>query len=100
MAASVFEKLEDIYPTVIGMIQNDRFNSHEFMLMLVHEYQELYVQALLEQNQSDQPSLAVAGRIADRLRKRTDLLTYLGTESIEHVFEQAHDFEVWQKVKP
>ena len=99
MAESVFEKLEESYPKLIGMIPNDIFNSLEFMPVLLREHQEPYIQALLEQNQSDQPSLAVAALIAEGLKRRTDLVTYLGKESIAHVFEQAHDFEIWQKVK-
>ena len=98
MAASVFEKLKEIYPTVIGMMSNDRFNSHEFMLVLVREHQELYVQALLEQNQSEQPSQVVAEKIASGLKERTDLVTHIGSEPIENVFEQTYHFDIWQKV--
>jgi hypothetical protein len=99
MPASVFERLEEIYPTIIDMMPNDIFNTHEFMLKLVQEYQELYVQALIEYSQSNQPSLLLLGRIASRLKERSDLITYIKSDSIENVFEQRHDFEVWEKVR-
>lgn len=99
MPASIFEKLEEIYPRIIAMMPDDLFNSHEFMLKLVEEYQELYVKALIEHSQSEQPSLVVIGKITQRLKERDDLVTYLRSESIENIFEQNYDFEVWQKVR-
>lgn len=99
MPASVFEKLEESYPSIIDMMPGDLFNTHEFMLKLVEEYQELYVQALVEYSQSDQPSLMVIGKIVTSLKERNDLITYIRRESVENVFEQNHEFEVWQKVR-
>ncbi len=68
MPASVFDKLEEIYPSIIDMMPDDLFNTHEFMLKLVQEYQELYVQALMEYSQNDQPSLMVIEQIASRTK--------------------------------
>jgi hypothetical protein len=97
--ASVFDKLEEIYPSIIDMMPDDLFNTHDFMLRLVQEYQELYVQALMEYSQNNQPSLMVIEQIARGLRKRNDLIIYVRSESIENVFEQQRDFEVWRKVQ-
>jgi hypothetical protein len=99
MSTSIFDKLEEIYPNIIAMIPDEPFNTHEFMLKLTQEYQELYVQALIEYSQHEQPSLMVLGQIVGILKKRNDLVTYLRSESIENVFEQKYDFEVWQKVQ-
>jgi uncharacterized protein (DUF2225 family) len=99
MSASIFDKLEEIYPNIIAMMPDEQFNTHEFMLKLVQEYQELYVQALIEYSQNDQPSLMVIGQIAKRLKKRDDLVTYIRSDIIENVFEHNHDFEVWQKAQ-
>jgi uncharacterized protein (DUF2225 family) len=99
MSASVFDKLEEIYPNIIAMLPDESFNTHEFMLKLTQEYQEFYVQALIEYSQNEQPSLMVIGQITKRLKERNDLVIYIRSESIENVFEQKHDFEVWQKVR-
>jgi len=99
MSASVFDELEKNYPNIIDIMPDDVFNTHEFMLMLVREHQELYVQALIEYSQHEQPSQMVIGQIVEILKKRDDLVTYLRSEAIENVFEKSHDFEVWQKIR-
>ena len=86
MAVSVFDKLEEIYPEIIEMMPGDLFNTHEFMLKLVEEHQELYVQALIEHSQDDAPSLIVIGKIAQKLRARNDLVTLVGSEAIENMY--------------
>ncbi len=99
MSASIFDELEKVYPDIINIMPDDVFNTHEFMLVLVREHQELYVQALIEYSQHEQPSQMVIGQIVEILKKRDDLVTYLRSEAIENVFEKSHDFEVWQKVR-
>ena len=98
MSASVFDKLEEIYPKIIDMMPDDLFNTHEFVLKLVQEYQEIYVQALIEYSNSDQPSLMVIEQIVRRLKERNDLVIYVRSVPIENIFEQKRDFEVWKKV--
>ena len=98
MPASVFDKLEEIYPKIIDMMPDDLFNTHEFVLKLVQEYQEIYVQALIEYSNSDQPSLMVIEQIVRRLKERNDLVIYVRSVPIENIFEQKRDFEVWKKV--
>ena len=99
MPESAFNKLEEIYPSIIDMMPEDLFNTHEFMVKLVQEHQELYVQALIEYSQNDQPSLMVVEQIIKGLRERNDLIIYVRSEPIENVFEQKRDFEVWRKVQ-
>ena len=99
MPASIFDKLEEIYPSIIDMMPDDLFNTHNFILRLVQEYQELYVQALMEYSKNDQPSLMVIEQIAAGLRERNDLIIYVRSEPIENIFEQKRDFEVWRKVR-
>jgi len=99
MSASVFKKLEEIYPSIIDMMPNELFNMHEFMLKLVEEHQELYIQALLEHPQDDEPSLVVIGKIAQGLKQRDDLLIYRGSETLENILDKSHDFEIWQKAQ-
>jgi hypothetical protein len=98
MPASVFDELEEIYPRIIDMMPDDVFNTHEFILKLVEEYQELYIQALVEYSQSDHPSLMVIEKIAKGLKGHNDMVIYAGNEPVENVFEQKRGFEVWQKV--
>jgi hypothetical protein len=97
MPASIFDKLEEVYPSIINMMPNDLFNTHEFMLKLTQEYQSLYVQALIEHSQYDQPSLLVIRQITSRLKERSDLVTHIRSEPIKNIFEQKIDFEIWQK---
>ena len=97
MSASIFDKLEEIYPSIINMMPDDLFNTHEFMLKLTQEYQSLYVQALIEYSQYDQPSLLVIQQITYRLKERSDLVIYVRNEPIKNSFDQKFDFEVWQK---
>ena len=99
MPESVFDELEEIYPIIIDMMPDGLFNTHEFRLKLVQEYQELYVQALIEYSKNDQPSLMVIEQIAKALKEREDLIAYVGSEPVENVFEQKRSFEVWQKVR-
>ena len=99
MSALVFDKLEEMYPSAIDSMPDNLFNTHEFMLKLVPDYQELYVQALIEYSQNDQPSLMAIEQIARGLRKRNDLIIYIRSECIENIFEQKRDFEVWRKVR-
>jgi len=99
MPASVFDKLEEIYPNIIEMMPGDVFNTHEFMLKLVQEYQELYVQALIEYSQNDQPSLLAIKQIVSGLKERDDLVAYVRSEPIENVFEEIQNFEIWRKVR-
>jgi len=99
MPISAFSKLEEIYPSIINLMPNDIFNMHEFMLKLVEEHQELYIQALLEHPLDDEPSQIVIGKIAQGLKKRTDLITYIKNETLENILAKKHEFEVWQKVK-
>ena len=99
MPASVFDKLEEIYPNIIEMMPGDVFNTHEFILKLVREYQELYAQALIEYSQNDQPSLLAIKQIVSGLKERDDLVAYVRSEPIENVFEEIQNFEVWRKVQ-
>ncbi len=99
MPESVFDDLEKIYPEIINLMPDDLFNTHEFMLMLVQEHQDLYVQALIEYSQHDQPSLMVIDQIVKSLKERDDLVIHLRSVPIENIFEQNHNFEVWQKVR-
>jgi hypothetical protein len=99
MSASVFSKLEGIYPGIIDKMPDTIFNMHEFMLKLVEEYQELYIQALLEHPLDDDPSQIVIGKIAQGLKRRADLVVYLKDESVENTPGKRHELEVWQKVR-
>jgi hypothetical protein len=71
VSALVFDKLDEIYTSIIDLMPDALFNTHEFMLKMVLEYQELYVQALIEYSQNDQPSLMVIEQIAKRLKNAT-----------------------------
>jgi hypothetical protein len=95
---SAFEELEEKYPEIVDMMA-DEFNSHEFILKLAQRYQRLYVQALSEYEDNDQPFLTVHSQIAKRLKKREDLVKHICNKTSRNIFGDDSDAAVWLKVK-
>jgi hypothetical protein len=97
MSASEFEALETVYEKVIALMPN-RFDSHEFILKLAQEYQQLYVKALVEYAESERPFKIVHGQIAMRLLKFPNLVTRVGEHISKDIFLQESTATLWQKV--
>jgi len=97
MSSSAFEELENNYTEIVGLMPA-KFDSHEFILVLAQRYQQLYVQALSEYADNNQPFLTVHGEIAKRLKKREDLVKHIGNRTSKNIFGDNSDAAGWQKV--
>ena len=92
-----FASLEAVYEQVIDLMPN-KFDSHEFILKLAQEHQQLYVQALAEHADNERPFQAVHSQIAMRLLKFPDLVTRVGEHISNDIFLQENSATLWQKV--
>ena len=98
MSSEIFEELEDCYPDVIEMME-DEFDSHDFILKLAHKNQTLYVQALIEYAGNEQPFQSVHKEIAKRLKKYPEQVVATGAKrNSENIFRVKSPAEVWRKV--
>jgi hypothetical protein len=97
MSASEFEALEAVYEQVIALMPN-KFDSHEFILKLAQEHQQLYVKALIGYVDSERPFQTVHGQIAMRLLKFPNLVTRVGEHISKDIFLQESSAIQWQKV--
>ena len=92
-----FTSLEAVYEQVIALMPN-KFDSHEFILKLAQQYQRLYVQALVENVDSESPFQVVHSQIAMRLLKFPNLVTRVGEHISKDIFLQENSATLWQKV--
>jgi hypothetical protein len=90
-----FSSLEAVYEKIIALMPN-KFDSHEFILKLAQEYQQLYVQVAYVD--SERPFQAVHGQIAMRLLKFPNLVTRVGEHISKDIFLQESSTIMWQKV--
>ena len=97
MSAFEFESLEAVYEKVIALMPS-RFDSHEFILKLAQEHQQLYVKALIEYVESERPFQIVHSQIAMRLLKYPNLITRVGEHISRDIFLQESTATLWQKV--
>lgn len=99
MAKEAFEKLETLFPKIVKLIDNEKFDSHDFILKLAQKQQNLYVQLLYVYKNNDQPFQSVHKEIAKRLKKRSDLVEHVGNTYSENIFGLKNRVAVWRKVK-
>jgi len=99
MSKDAFKELEKKYEKVVSLMPEDKFNSHEFILKLAQKYQKLYVQALIEYADNDQPFQSVHKEIAKRLKKRDDLVVHIDDKSSINIFGLKNKAAIWRKVK-
>jgi hypothetical protein len=97
MATAAYEALEEIYPNIVKLM-DDEFDSHDFILMLAHKYQKLYIQALYEHRDQTRPFHRVHMAIAKRLKKHTDLVRQVDSKPSPNIFRRDNKVAVWQKV--
>jgi hypothetical protein len=95
---SAFEELEEKFSEIVDMMP-DEFDSHDFILKLAQGYQQIYVQALSEYANNNQPFQSVHGEIAKRLKKRHDLVKHIDDKPSKNIFGLINDAAVWRKVK-
>ena len=95
---SALDELEEKFPEILRLMP-DEFDSHEFILMLAQGYQQLYVRALSEYADNNQPFQYVHSEIAKRLNKHDDLVKHIGDRPSRNIFGLVNDAAVWQKDK-
>ena len=91
-----FDELEKSYPDVIAQMPK-RFNTHEFILVLAHQNQSLYIKALAQCVDNQYPFQTAHGMLAKILAKFDDLIYYIGDEPSTNIFGQSSDASVWGK---
>ena len=99
MTKEVFERLEELFPRIVNLMSQDEFDSHEFILRLVQQYQRLYVQLLYVYKDNNQPFQSVHNQIAKRLKKRADLVRHVRDHSSKDIFGKPSRVAVWHKVE-
>jgi len=100
MSANAFEQLEEKYDEIVNLMpDDDDFDSHDFILRLAQKHQQLYVQALSEYANNNQPFQTVHAEIAKRLKKREDLVKQFGSRDSTNIFGLKSEAAVWRKVK-
>ena len=97
MTAEHFDALEAVYEEVINSMP-DTFDAHEFILKLAQRHQRLYVQALVEYAESDEPFKIVHGQIAIRLNNFPSRVTNIGKQNSKDIFLQVNSASLWRKV--
>jgi hypothetical protein len=93
-----FASLEAVYEKVIALMPS-KFDSHEFILKLAQEYQQLYVQALVEHVDSEKPFQVVHSQMAMRLLKFPNLVNRVGEHISKDILLQEGSAIMWQKVE-
>jgi hypothetical protein len=97
MSANEYESLESFYEQVIDRMPN-RFDTHEFIIKIAQEHQQLYAKALVEHVASEKPFQIVHSQIAMRLLKYPNLISRVGEHISRDIFLQENIATLWQKV--
>jgi hypothetical protein len=97
MSVATFKTLEAVYERVIALMPN-KFDTHEFILKLAQEHQQLYAKALIEHADNEKPFQIVHSQIALRLLKFPNLVTRVGDHISKDIFLQENIATQWQKV--
>lgn len=95
---NALEELEAVFSTVIDTMGN-KFNSHEFILALAHQHQQLYVRALATFADTEYPFMSLHGQVARRL-SQSGLVHDTGKDvRSRDIFRQMNEARLWQKFK-
>jgi len=94
---SALEELEDKISEIVGLMP-DKFDSHQFILKLGQTHQQLYVLALNEYANNDQPFQTVHAVIVKKLKKRDDLVNHIDNKTSKDIFGNPNETAFWQKV--
>jgi hypothetical protein len=98
MSSSALEQLEEKYSEIVDLMPVT-FDSHEFILVLAQKYQRLYVRALNEYADNDQPFQTVHALLAKRLKQHDDLVKHIDYRNSRNIFHSYSEAAVWEKVK-
>lgn len=102
MAKYDFTKLYQQYPSVIRQMP-DTFTSHDFILCLAQQNQQLYVEALSAYSDSlyeetPAPFMCVHGILAKRLGECPEI-EYIGYVKSKDIFDSLAECASWEKIK-
>jgi hypothetical protein len=100
MSANAFEEIEKKFDEIVGLMPDGQdFDSHDFILKFAQKYQQLYLRALSEYADNDQPFQTVHGESDKRRKKRTDLVEHIDNRTSKNIFGLENEAAVWRKVK-
>jgi hypothetical protein len=98
MTADAYKELEKVFPEIVRLM-DDKFDSHDFILVLAQKHQKLYIDALYEHRNQKRPFHRVHMAIGKRLKKRVDLVEHIRNHSSKNIFGEKSTVAFWRKVK-
>ena len=98
MSKDALKDLEEIYPKIVKLMP-ERFDSHDFILVLARKYQKLYVQPLFTSKDENLPFNRTHRAIGKRLKRHKDLVEQIGYINSANIFGLTSKVAVWRKVK-
>ncbi len=87
-------------PAIISQMP-DKFDSHQFILRLTQENQQLYIEEVYHYRDSSEPAapfMGVYGMLARHLLEYPELIKQIGTARSENIFGQVNACAEWEKV--
>lgn len=101
MPDNTFAPLFEHYRSVIEQMP-DTFTSHQFILALANQYQDLYVDALASYrttSKREAPFQAAHGVLSRHLHTMNDLVRYEGKVMSENIFRHTSQCAQWRKIE-
>lgn len=92
-----FSALYAAYGTIIQMMPQ-RFSSHQFILALAQQEQDIYIEALFVYRINNNPFQVVHGVLSQRLREHANEVRYVGEFDSHDIFGNPNRCAFWEKV--
>ena len=92
-----FRQLFARYPAIIGQMP-DKFNSHEFILLLAQKNQAGYIEALHEYSRDTDPFQVVHGILSKQLHEYSNLVQYEGETNSTDIFGHGNRCASWSRI--
>jgi hypothetical protein len=89
--------LEQQYSAVIKGMKK-QFNAHEFILVLAHQHQGLYIQLLHQYVNHAAPFQNAHRDLAQSLSKFPQLVKHIGQVNSTDIFGHSNSASLWEKV--
>jgi hypothetical protein len=98
MAHCDLGELYEKYPEIIREMESE-FDSHDFIMALASRYQRLYIEALYDYRDAEEPFAAAHSTLAKRLNEHSDLICRTGDAMSPNVFGRLNSCARWRKVR-
>ena len=98
MPEPTLDELETVFLEVVAAMQEDDFDSHDFILRLAQAHQRLHVRALPAYADTNRLFQVVHGEIAKRLLRQPDLGMKTRETTSEDIFGQPNICATWHRV--